>query len=111
MCNAPSTDAGRTQIPSSRHTPINSSTTSDQITKKYGVRQNQIGQNRLVEADRAVLDETLQVLLKTAMSELGAENLVLAEKQKKNRSSNTNYRDGLGKGARDFAHQVLLASE
>src|SRR4029077_20935238 len=58
---------------------------SDQISEKLRVRQHQVSQNRLIEAHRAVLDETLKVLLESAVSELGAENLVLAEEQKENR--------------------------
>ena len=56
---------------------------SDQVSEKYRMGQNQIGQNRLVEADRAVLGEALEILLKSAVGKLRAENLVLAEKQER----------------------------
>ena len=52
---------------------------ADHISEKYRVRQNQVGQNGLVETHRPVLDEALKVLLEPAVGKSGAENLVLAE--------------------------------
>jgi hypothetical protein len=75
------------------------------------MRQNQVGKNRLVEAHRTILDEALQILLESAMRKLGTENLVLTEEQKEDRRSDANDGNGLGKGARDFAHHVLQPSE
>jgi hypothetical protein len=76
--------------------------------------QNQVGQNRLVKAYCAVLDETLQVLLESAVGKLGAENLVLPEEQKEDRRRHPNYGEGFGKSAREgaghFAHQALRPS-
>src|SRR5271167_2277590 len=70
------------------------------------MRQYQVGQNRLVETHRTALDETLKILLEPAMSKFGAEHLVLAEQQEEGRRGHTNHGNGLGKGARDFAHQL-----
>src|SRR4051812_458099 len=69
---------------------------ADQISEKYRMRQHQIRQNRLVEAHNAGLDKSLEILLEPAVSELGAEDLVLAENQKENRRDDANDRDGFG---------------
>lgn len=65
-----------------------------QISEKHGVRQHQISQNRLVETDCAILDKSLKILLESAMSKLGAENLVLTENQKEGRRDDADDRNG-----------------
>src|SRR3977135_2518591 len=49
-----------------------------QISEKHCIRQHQISQNRLVETYGSVLNESLKVLLESAMSKLWANNLVFA---------------------------------
>src|SRR6476660_3415172 len=52
---------------------------ADDIAKENPMRQDESGQDRPVETHRAVRDVILQIGLKSAMRELGPNNLVLAE--------------------------------
>ena len=75
---------------------------SDQISEENSVRQHQVGQDRLIKTDGAALNEALEILLESAMGKLGAENLVLAEKQKEGRRSDADDGNGFGQGRRIF---------
>lgn len=67
---------------------------SNQVSEKDGVRQHDVFEHRPVKTDRAVLNETLQILLKAAVRESRAEDLVLSEKQEENGRSHAGDRNG-----------------
>ncbi len=80
---------------------------SDQISEENSVRQHEVGQDRLIKTDSAALNEALEILLEPAMGKLGAENLVLAEKQKEGGRSDPDDGNGFGQGTGYFAHRSL----
>lgn len=81
---------------------------SDQITEKYGVRQNQVAEDRLIRSHRAALRIALQILLETAVGKFRAEQFVLAEQEKETGCCHAHNRQSLGKKRWIVSHELPI---
>jgi hypothetical protein len=79
----------------------------DHVSQKNRVRENQVGEERLVETYCGV-GIALQVLLKAAVSKSGSEKLVLSEKEEEECGGDANYSQSLGKCTGLFRHAALI---
>lgn len=83
---------------------------SDQVAKKCRMRQDQIGENRLIKAHRCPLGIALQILLKAAMGEFRAKQFVLAEQKKKTCGGHAYDSQSFGKKRGIVAHEFPIMS-